>query len=766
MAPRPIRALMVAGLLAAGSAPSLAVPPSSGAASVGPVSAAASLEYLRQVMDQYHQAFGVYEDVSSAGNHFHSWAKIDDQNAAVTMAGSFTTSPHAGATAIRAEFQNVAGANYGGFYLLNGVLGANDTTPHPNFGEVPNAGFDLTGATSLTFWARGQAGGETIDFFMGGVGRNAATGQPFPASPYPDSTPVVKQRFVLTSQWTQYTLDLTGKNLSYVLGGFGWVASDTDNPGGAVFYLDDIAYQLSPATRAARLDQPRLLRSFTTEPFQSQPAPVGNFDFVLRNTAFLYDNALALLAFLADGSADSLRRARLIGDAFVYAAGHDRTYNDGRLRDSYAAGDLALPPGWTPNGRAGTVPIPGFYIDATQQFIEIGQEGLSTGNEAWAMIALLALHQRTGDARYLTTARNLAFFVINFEQTTGTYRGFRGGLNQPESASPTQRPWASTEHNLDLVAAFTLLARATGDAQWTVRSAHAAELVEAMWDSSIGCYRTGTTDPETRNETPGQLPLDVQAWSVLAVPDALAHHPSVLLCTENNHRTTAAGFSGFDFNEDKDGVWFEGTAQMAAAYERAGQPASALALRQTLAQAQSAPPTGDGFGLAASAGESLTTGFGTDRYFRRRHVGATAWNVFAQLVFNPFYGIPIRHGALFTVTPCRLFDTRQAADGPALASDSERLVTVVGRCGIPATATAVVVNLTVTGPTGTGHLTLFPGNLAAPVASTLNFSAGQTRANNAVLSLATDGAGTLRARPFITGGGTVHLLIDVSGYFE
>lgn len=265
-------------------------------------SAASTLEHLRRVMDRYHDRFIVYEDVSAPGNHFHAWAEIPGENAAVTMNGSWNGSPHAGATAIRAEFQDVPGANFGGFYLLNGILPDGAPSPQANFGTVPDAGINLTGATALTFWARGQDGGEIIEFFMGGVGRDPNTGQP--VSPYPDSTPVVKQTFVLTTQWTQYSLDLTGRILGYVLGGFGWVASDAENSGGAIFFMDDIEYQLGPAARAARLDQPRFLRSFETEPFQSQPPPVGDFDLRNRNAAHTYDNALALLAFLAEGSAD------------------------------------------------------------------------------------------------------------------------------------------------------------------------------------------------------------------------------------------------------------------------------------------------------------------------------------------------------------------------------------------------------------------------------------------------------------------------------
>lgn len=726
-------------------------------------SAAAALEHLRRVMDRYHDRFIVYEDVSAAGNHFHSWAKIPDQNAAVAMNGSWTDSPpHAGATAIRVQFDDVSGANFGGFYLLNGTLSAGETKPQPNFGTVPDAGIDLTGATALTFWARGQNGGEMIEFFMGGVGRDPNSGAP--TSPFPDSTPVVKQSFILTSQWKQYSLSLAGRDLSYVLGGFGWVASDVFNPGGAVFFLDDIEYQLSPAARTARLDQPRFLRSFETEPFQSQPAPVNDFDFVLRNIAFTYDNALALLAFLAEGSADGLRRARLIGDALVYASEHDRTFSDGRLRDAYAAGDISLPPGWTPNGRSGTVPVPGLYDDASLTFTEIEQNHLSTGNDAWAMIALLALHRATGDARYLTAALGLAQFVRSFRQDTGTFQGFRGGLDNPES-TPSAVAWASAEHNLDLYAGFTRLAQATGDAQWSAEAEHARLFLESMWDASLGCYRAGTLDPSTRNEISGQLPLDVQAWSVLAVPSTLSLHPNVLGCAEAHHATTDQGWTGVDFNDDKDGVWFEGSAQLAVAYEQAARGSSAQALRLMLSQAQATPPFGDGFGLAAASREGLTTGFNF-QYFRRRHVGATAWNVFAQRVFNPFYAVPVHQGELFTVTPCRLFDSRNPGDGPALSSQVPRFVATLGKCGIPLTAQTLVLNVTVVAPTSNGLLTIFPGDQAVPGTSTVNFAAGQTRANNAILLLASDANGTLGLIPFLNGGGTVHVILDVSGYFE
>jgi hypothetical protein len=599
----------------------------------GQPSAQAALLYLAKVMDQYHDRFPVYDDVSSGGNHFFAWSKIPDQNAAVTINGSWTDNPHSGATAVRAEFDNTTGTNFGGFYFLNGVLPAGATAPLPNFGDVANAGIDLTGATALTFWARGQQGGERISFFLGGVGRDPNTGQP--TAPFPDSTPVVKRTVTLTTAWTQYSFDLHGLDLHYVLGGFGWIASAVDNPSGAVFFLDDISYALSDAARAARLGLPRFLRSFTTEPVQSLPDPVGTFDLAFREVANTYDNALAIIAFLADGSADSIRRARLIGDAFVYAAEHDRFYDDGRLRDSYAAGDLVIAPGWTPNGRTATVTIPGYFDEARQVFVEFGQDGMSTGNEAWAMLALLTLQRETGDRRYLTPARRLGTFVVGFRNDQGLYQGFLGGLDHPEAAAPVRRPWASTEHNLDLYAAFALLAGVDPAGGWAAQRDHARQFVDAMWDAALGCNLTGTTDPQTRNASPGQLPEDAQSWAVLALPDALTVHPELLTCAERNFLTTDAGFRGFDFNDDKDGVWFEGTAHMATAYLRAGRSADADIYLATLARAQSTPPFGDGMGIAAASRDGLTTGFGFF-YFRRLYVGATAWNVLAQLGWNPY----------------------------------------------------------------------------------------------------------------------------------
>jgi hypothetical protein len=118
-----------------------------------------------------------------------------------------------------------------------------------------------------------------------------------------------------------------------------------------------------------------------------------------------------------------------------------------------------------------------------------------------------------------------------------------------------------------------------------------------------------------------------------------------------------------------------------------------------------------------------------------------------------------------TVVPCRLVDTRGPNGpfaGPALSANDPRTFAVNPLCGIPASALALAVNVTVVDPTSMGFLTAYPG-FPVPATSTLNYRAGQTRANSAILSLG-EGAvyRVLCAQP----SGSAHVLVDVMGYFE
>ncbi len=116
----------------------------------------------------------------------------------------------------------------------------------------------------------------------------------------------------------------------------------------------------------------------------------------------------------------------------------------------------------------------------------------------------------------------------------------------------------------------------------------------------------------------------------------------------------------------------------------------------------------------------------------------------------------------YTLSPCRVLDTRSGSAVPLMAS-GERLVTVGGGpCGVPTSAKAVSANLTVTQPTAAGNLVLFPTG-ATPGTSTINYAAGQTRGNNAVVSLSTAAAVSIRCNQ---ASGSAHVILDVNGYFQ
>jgi hypothetical protein len=125
-------------------------------------------------------------------------------------------------------------------------------------------------------------------------------------------------------------------------------------------------------------------------------------------------------------------------------------------------------------------------------------------------------------------------------------------------------------------------------------------------------------------------------------------------------------------------------------------------------------------------------------------------------------------GGLSTLTPCRAVDTRNATSplgGPSLQPNGVRLFNLVSVCGVPPTAKAVSANLTVVGPTASGALHVYPGDLGtAPSATAISFSPGKARANNAIIRLATDGTGTVAV--LCESNGVLDLIIDVNGYFE
>jgi hypothetical protein len=117
------------------------------------------------------------------------------------------------------------------------------------------------------------------------------------------------------------------------------------------------------------------------------------------------------------------------------------------------------------------------------------------------------------------------------------------------------------------------------------------------------------------------------------------------------------------------------------------------------------------------------------------------------------------------ITPCRIVDTRDANRGsdygpPALSAGVPRSFIIAGQCGIPIGAQAVSLNVTVVSPQGLGYVLLYPKGAGQPVVSTLNYLAGQTVANAAIVPLGDDGGLTVSAA--LSG---TDLLIDTNGFF-
>ncbi|MFF9050864.1 hypothetical protein ACF09Z_06835 [Streptomyces erythrochromogenes] len=124
----------------------------------------------------------------------------------------------------------------------------------------------------------------------------------------------------------------------------------------------------------------------------------------------------------------------------------------------------------------------------------------------------------------------------------------------------------------------------------------------------------------------------------------------------------------------------------------------------------------------------------------------------------------VTSGSEFTPqAPTRLLDTRDGTGTKAgkVAGRGTTRVQVAGNSGIPAGATAVVLNVTVTNTTDGGHVAVYPGKGARPDTSNLNYTAGQSVPNLVIVPVGEDGSVEL----FNGGWSSVDLIADVTGYF-
>ncbi len=569
-----------------------------------------ALGALAEMLAEPENRVYVYRDFGDTLNHYTQKAKMAGKDGELVrnMDENWQENPCEGRSCIRCRQVTVRG-DWGGWLFLNGWLPEGETVPRLNDGSMDGQGLDLTGADSLTFWARGEQGGETVEFFTCGFGYDGETGMR--TLKYPDSASKRSTGFVeLGTEWQLYTIDLSDADMSSIACGFGYVLAGGDSSADNVFYLDDIRFNG---------DFPRdnvhyMLRSYDTD------------NIYIRNAAYSYDNALTAMAFISAGRG---REAAEILDSFVYAVENDR-YLPGRVRNAYAAGDITAFPGWN-----GAARLPGWYdADDGQWYEDRYQTGSNVGNTSYVALALLQYDAVFGSERYLAAAGTLMDWVID-NCSDGT-PGFTGGYDGwPEGGEDVTYvfTYKSIEHNIDAWAAFSRLYARTGEERYAEAADSALGLIRSLYDGERGVFWTGTLDDGVTANT-GNIVLDAQVWACMALGDGFAPYEASLDAVKDM-RIPDGGYPFCAANVNG-GWWAEGTAYTALMYRLRGEDGRADSALRALCGIQL-----DSGLFPAATVDNLSTGFelfdGSPwEYSTAPHIAPAAWFVMAVNGFNPY----------------------------------------------------------------------------------------------------------------------------------
>lgn len=162
--------------------------------------------------------YTVYSEAGEKNGWIPSGYMGDTAN--IKMQDDDTTNPHSGKTDLKVQY--TAGAGWGGVVWQS---------PANDWGNAPG-GANLTGAKKLSFWARGEKGGEKVSFSFGLIGAD---------KPFHDSAKGEIKDQELTKAWKHYEIPLDGKDLTLIKTGFVWVLGAKGEA--VTFYLDDVQYE-------------------------------------------------------------------------------------------------------------------------------------------------------------------------------------------------------------------------------------------------------------------------------------------------------------------------------------------------------------------------------------------------------------------------------------------------------------------------------------------------------------------------------------------
>lgn len=188
----------------------------------------------------------IYADACSESNRFFPTFYMGDASSDLAIDNRCTTSPHSGTDCIKITYNltNPKRTNLSALTLNSNQRFADDWAgiywigPYINHtGKYP--GYIVHGAKRVEFWARGEEGGEMVEFTTGGINFTNLAPDVFRDSF--DVRPSPENRLIhLSKKWKKYTISLAGADTSSYFGGFCVAVSEAKNPGGCAFYLDDI----------------------------------------------------------------------------------------------------------------------------------------------------------------------------------------------------------------------------------------------------------------------------------------------------------------------------------------------------------------------------------------------------------------------------------------------------------------------------------------------------------------------------------------------
>jgi len=711
---------------------------------------------LTQRVNANRNNFFVYKDADSAFNHgFPSglFGTIDlnkvnlesnciDDPAAPTGCSTDTSrldTTHR--TVFRFKYPALAGTEF---------VGLNWQEPENYNGQpLSSTGYNVTPATTVQFEVRSPDNAK-VQFGVGGC---------------------VTRFFELGPTWTTQTFsiadlipppglsniscptDLTNVHILFTV-----ATNASMSPNGGTVLLDNIQYLPVPDRQSTALSLPLGTETFGVVPQTGtlpncnlQPINVVSSDQANRNLAPIYEAAATVLALLKRGEPQDVSDAMKIADALDYALHHDNhgiplpVASDGSrgLRSAYQGGDLALLNGQSPpsGAQAGDVRLAGFSVKDVDNkcgtsgvcfFLVL--DGATGGNNAWAMLALLAAYLESGDPRYLNDAEEIGRWIVKTlkdrHDLNESYGGYFVGFS--DGGIYSLIPGKSTENNGDIFVAFSLVAQiesSRGNSatamQWQTWAKVAGDFVMQMFDPAAGRFYVGTvTAVPPSSECPArgncQTPLIQKGNDIIntcdfldsnsftALPMAASsqysnqidwRRPVQYLLNNFAQTITAGGLTYHGFNivsspsSGPNGIAWEFTGQAVVAarfidslYNQTTFESSADSTLNQIKQAQASAPFGDGLGLPASTlqngdqlppfNQCLDTPF--QCIPERVGLAATTWAIFADQKFNPLWFASLAFSSLTPPFPQQLVGTTSPASTIVVTNTAVAPVTFAG----------------------------------------------------------------------------------------